>query len=70
MIWNYSTGSVIFGGANTKLCDEFQEIFLKTFNFHLLAMCPYTLGSGFLEKEGDSPDLVDSLVPSNIWEEP
>jgi DNA recombination-dependent growth factor C len=69
MIWNYSTGSVIFGCTNTKLCDEFQELFLKTFDLHLLAMCPYTLGSGFLEKKGDSPDLLDGLSPSNIWGE-
>jgi DNA recombination-dependent growth factor C len=70
MVWNYSTGSVLFGCTNTKLCDEFQELFLKTFELHLLAMCPYTLGSGFLEKKGDSPDLMDGLSPSNIWEAP
>jgi DNA recombination-dependent growth factor C len=70
MVWNYSTGSVLFGCTNTKLCDEFQELFLKTFELHLLAMCPYTLGIGFLEKKGDSPDLMDGLSPSNIWEAP
>jgi DNA recombination-dependent growth factor C len=70
MVWNYSNGNVLFGSTNTKLCDEFQELFLKTFDLHLLAMCPYTLGSGFLEKKGDSPDLMDSLSPSNIWEGP
>jgi recombination associated protein RdgC len=69
MIWNYSTGHVIFGCTNTKLCDEFQELFLKTFDLHLLSMCPFTLGSGFLEKKGDSPDLLDGLSPSNIWGE-
>ncbi|HKI48193.1 MAG TPA: recombination-associated protein RdgC [Desulfobacteria bacterium] len=70
MVWNYSTGSVLFGCTNTKLCDEFQELFLKTFELHLLAMSPYTLGSGFLETKGDSPDLMDGLSPSNIWEAP
>ncbi|MCF8128117.1 MAG: recombination-associated protein RdgC, partial [Deltaproteobacteria bacterium] len=70
MVWNYSTGSVLFGCTNTKLCDEFQELFLKTFELHLLAMCPYTLGSGFLETKGDSPDLINGLSPSNIWEAP
>jgi len=69
MIWNYSTGNVIFACTNTKLCDEFHELFLKTFDLHLLAMCPYTLGSGFLEKKGDSPDQLDGLSPSNIWGE-
>ncbi len=70
MVWNYSTGTVLFGCTNTKLCDEFQELFLKTFEFHLLAMCPYTLGIGFVEEKGDSLDLIDGLRPSNIWEVP
>ncbi|OQY44658.1 MAG: hypothetical protein B6240_10165 [Desulfobacteraceae bacterium 4572_87] len=69
MIWNYSTGAVIFACTNTKLCDEFQELFLKTFDLLLLAMSPYTLGSGFLEQKGESPDLLDGLSPSNIWGE-
>ena len=68
MVWNYTTGQVIFGCTNTKLGDEFQELFLKTFGLHLLAMCPYTLGCDFLEKKGDSPDLINALSPSNIWE--
>ncbi len=70
MIWNYSTGDVIFACTNTKLCDEFQERFLQTFDLHLLAMCPYTLGAKFLEKKGDSPDLIDGLSPTNLWKEP
>jgi DNA recombination-dependent growth factor C len=70
MVWNYSTGTVVFGCTNTKLCDEFQELFLKTFEFHLLAMCPYTLGIGFVEKMGESPEIIDGLRPSNIWEAP
>lgn len=69
MIWNYTTGNVIFACTNTKLCDEFQELFLKTFDLHLLAMCPYTLGSRFLDKKGASADILDALSPSNIWEE-
>ena len=66
MIWNYSTGNVIFACTNNKLCDEFQERFLQTFDFHLLTMCPYTLGGKFLEKKGDAPDLIDGLSPSNF----
>ncbi len=70
MVWNYNTGDVLFGCTNTKLCDEFQELFMKTFELHLLALCPYTLGMEFLEKKGDSPDLIDGLRPSNLWEAP
>ena len=69
MIWNYTTGFVLFGGANNKLCDEFVKFFLQTFEFHLQAVCPYTIGSRFLEKEGTSPDLLDGLNPSDFSEE-
>lgn len=70
MVWNYTTGSVLFGCTNPKLCDEFQELFLKTFDFHLLAVCPYTLAAEYLEKKGESIDLIDGLSPSNIQEAP
>ena len=64
MVWNTSTGSVVFGCTNTKVCDEFQELFLKTFDLHLLAICPYTLASQFIEKKGEGPDIIDGLNPS------
>jgi DNA recombination-dependent growth factor C len=65
MIWNYSTGLIIFGCTTNRLCDEFVEFFLQTFDIRLQAICPYTLASRFLEKEGTSPDLLDDLAPSN-----
>jgi len=70
MIWNYSTGQLIFACTNARLCDEFQELFLQTFEFRLFAMCPYTLGRKFLEQNGESPDLIDGLSPSNFLEGP
>ena len=66
MIWNYSTGLIIFGCTTNRLCDEFAEFFLKTFGIRLQAICPHTLASRFLEKEGVSPDLLDDLSPSNF----
>ena len=69
MIWNYSTGLVIFGCTTNRLCDEFVEFFLQTFDVQLQAICPYTLASRFLEKEGASPDLLDGLGPLNSSEE-
>jgi recombination associated protein RdgC len=69
MIWNYSTGLVIFGCTTNKLCDEFMEFFLRTFSIHLRTICPYTLACGFLETEGTSPDIVDGLSPSNFSKE-
>ena len=69
MIWNYSTGLVIFGCVSNRLCDEFMEFFLQTFDIHLQAVCPYTLAHRFLEKEGASPELLDGLSPSKFLEE-
>lgn len=70
MVWNTVSGSVFFGCTNTKLCDEFQELFFKTFDFHLWATCPYTLTLSYSEKQGNAPDIVDNLGPSNLREEP
>ncbi len=69
MIWNYSNGFVLFGGVNNKLCDDFVKLFLQTFDLQLRAVCPYTLASRFLEKEGASSDLLDTLTPSDFAEE-
>jgi len=66
MIWNISSGVVIFGGVNNKLCDEFSELFLKTFDLHLQPIFPYALASRFLDKEGTSNDALDSLMPLNF----
>ena len=66
MVWNYTTGLVIFGCTANKRCDEFLEFFLQTFNVQLQAIGPDTLASTFLEKNGSSPDLLDGLSPSNF----
>ena len=66
MIWNYSTGLVIFGCTKNKLCDEFMKFFLQTFNIQLQSICPYTLACSFLGKESTSPNILDGLRPSNF----
>jgi DNA recombination-dependent growth factor C len=63
MIWNMQNGTLIFGSVNCKLCDEFAELFLKTFDLHLEPVFPYALACRFLEKEGTSTDLLDGLPP-------
>ncbi len=66
MIWNINSGMVIFGGVNNKLCDEFSEFFLKTFDLHLQPIFPYALACRLLEKEGASTDVLDGLATFNI----
>jgi hypothetical protein len=62
MIWNINTGSVIFGGVNNKLCDEFAEYFLKTFDLHLKPVFPYAIACQLLEQEGMSPEVLEGLA--------
>ncbi len=61
MIWNINTGLVLFGGVNNKLCDEFAEYFLKTFEMHLQPVFPYAVAARILEKDGKSTDVLDSI---------
>ncbi len=65
MIWDTNSGVLIFGSVNNKLCDEFAEFFLKTFNLHLQPIFPYALAGRFLEKERGSTDALDSLLSIN-----
>jgi len=61
MIWNIQKGIVIFGSVNNKLCDEFAEFFLKTFELQLQPIFPYALAGRLFEKEGISVDALNSL---------
>jgi len=69
MVWNYTTGLVVFGCTGTRICDEFAERFLHTFNLQLQAICPYTLGDLYLVTEGAPRNLLDGLSPSRFLED-
>jgi DNA recombination-dependent growth factor C len=69
MIWNTATGLVVFGCTSARVCDEFMHRFLQTFNLQLQAICPYTLGELYLEKEGASLNLLDGLGPCRFQED-
>ncbi len=62
MIWNYNTGVLIFGGVNNKLCDDFSEYFLKTFDFHLKPVFPYALACRVMEQNDAALEILDGLV--------
>ncbi len=70
MVWNYSTGAVIFGGTTNKLCDEFTELFFHTFSLQLQPVCPYTLATKFLEENRTPPDIIEGLHPFKFLEKP
>ncbi len=66
MIWNLDTGVVLFGSVNSKLSDEFSEMFLKTFGMNVNPLFPYSLGLAAVEKERLSPGRIDEIVPLNL----
>ena len=68
MVWNTDTSMLYFGATGTKLCDEFSEYFLKTFQLDLSSVFPYTLGHQVLEKENMNPGLLDVLRESDLVE--
>ena len=69
MIWNYTTGLVIFGCLNAKVCDRFAEIFFQTFDIHLQAICPHFLAEKRIQKTDPSVELSDQLTPWQFTKE-
>ena len=68
MVWNTETSMLYFGATSAKLCDEFAEHFLKTFEFNLSPVFPYSLGQQILEKADINPDVLDGLKDSSFVE--
>jgi len=66
MIWNIQTSMLIFGSTANRICDEFAELFFKTFGMNLSPVFPYSLACINLEKQGIDPGVLDSVRPFNI----
>jgi DNA recombination-dependent growth factor C len=66
MIWNIKTSMLIFGSTASRICDEFAELFFKTFGLSLAPVFPYSLASVNLEREGLNVDVLDSIRPYNV----
>ncbi len=60
MIWNMNTKVVLFGSVSNRVCDEFMEFFLKTFDLPLRVLFPYELASQALGREDMDHDLLDA----------
>ena len=66
MVWNTETSMLYFGSTGTKICDEFSEHFLKTFELDLSSLFPYSLAYQMLEDEEINPELLDDLRESSF----
>lgn len=49
MVWNYTTGHILFTHTNEKICDEFQELFYETFGVRTNLIELSIVGSVILE---------------------
>jgi hypothetical protein len=62
MIWNYGTGKLIFTSTNAKLCDEFQNKFVKTFDIETNSGHPAMTGSQILSDHNAPNNTVDTFT--------
>ena len=68
MVWNTETSMLFFGSTSTKLCDEFAEHFLKTFDLNLSSVFPHSLAYQMLEKVDKNPELLDTIRDTSFVE--
>ena len=66
MIWNVGGSWLAFGSTNSKICDEFAEIFFKTFNLRLSPVFPYSLAGFNLSKAGVDAGILDTIQPLSL----
>lgn len=66
MTWNIEASMLNFGSTNSKICDEFAEIFFKTFDLKLSPVFPYSLAGAALSKEGIDAAVLDAIQPINV----
>ena len=69
MIWNLQSGELLFGATSNRLCDEFAEMFSKTFGLRLKSVFPYETALRILEREGKEEDVLEGLRPCLVQEE-
>jgi len=66
MIWNVETSMLIFGSTANRICDEFTELFYKTFDLKLFPVFPYSIAAMNLEREGIDTGALDSIRTFNF----
>jgi len=66
MIWNSNDSMIFFGSTNSKIGDEFAEIFFKTFHLLLSPVFPFSLAGANLSKAGIDVGMLDAIQPLNI----
>ncbi len=59
-VWNTAEGVVYFTSTQQKMLDMFEEIFVRTFDLHLVPLTPYELAVTQIK----DPTPLDTLEPT------
>ena len=62
VIWNTAENLVYFASVQQKMLDTFEDIFVRTFELHLIPFSPFELAVSLF---GDNPRL-DTLEPTQF----
>ncbi|MGD9973334.1 MAG: exonuclease [Desulfatirhabdiaceae bacterium] len=66
MVWNYEKSRISFFSNQKTANDEFETLFIKSFNLELIRIFPYT-SAFFLQDISDSEkDILNSLKPDSF----
>lgn len=62
VVWNTATSMVYFASTQTKMLELFEELFIRTFELHLVPLTPYELAASQLP----DPAPLDILEPTQF----
>ena len=62
VVWNTAESVVYFASTQQKMLDMFEELFIRTFDLHLVPLSPYELAVSQLQ----DPTPLDTLEPTQF----
>ena len=66
VVWNTATGMVYFASVQQKMLDLFEELFIRTFELHLVPLSPYELAVARLHDDTSLQLRLDTLEPTQF----
>lgn len=67
VVWNTSESTIYFASTQQKMLDLFEELFIRTFELHLVPLSPYELAAAQLQGGASSLQLqLDTLEPTQF----
>ena len=62
VVWNTATNMVYFASTQPKMLEMFEELFIRSFELHLVPLTPYELAASSLP----DPAPLDILEPTQF----